>query len=454
MPYSFQFQPDMSPVCPIDALPEPLRGAALLAIQQKGVPPACALTDVIAATGAVVHCGFNCQTPDGDVLPATINTCAVAPSASGKGRSMQFFFAPLLNALKERALEPALDAARIPRVDCMVNRITFRALVEHLNGMGMNLTIQREEGASFLKSDLFKNDTDALTQLWSGDPPIDHHVRGKKLTAVDGRCSFGFRIQPELMYDHFKRGNRLTYNLGFWPRTIAGCHDPKKFPWNDTYLPPVMAEADASAYFRRYDELMKEINGRSGLARITVQLDVEAVALLHEISFRMRNWIDTHYADIREAAGRAWENTLRVAVVMHVFCRRTGPVTGDMILRAWKIVEWSLSQHRLIFVEGIRPQVKPEPFKTFPSSKLPKQARQRNADMQFMLEAISARSFHSPGGRVYMSEVLLLTGFHKTRFLKTLGWLVSGYLVIVEGTGENMTARVVPPRWPGISYAP
>lgn len=454
MPYSFPFQPDMSPVCPIDALPEPMRSAALLAIKHKGVPPACALTDVIGATGAVVHCGFNCQTPDGDVLPATINTCAVAPSGSGKGRSMQFLFAPLLDALKDRDPESGLIEARIPRVDRMANRITFRSLMEQLNGRGMNLTIQREEGASFLKSDLFKNDTDALTQLWSGDPPIDHHVRGKRLTAVDGRCSVGFRIQPELMYDHLKRGNRLTYKLGFWPRTIAGCHDPEKFQRNDTYLPPVMAEGDASDYFRRYAELMKEINGRSGLARISIHLDVEAVALMREFSFRMRTWLDANYADIREAAARAWENTLRVAVVMHVFCRGARQVTGDMILRAWKIVEWSLSQHRLIFVEAIRPEIEPEPFKTFPAPNLPKQARQRNADMQFMLEAISVRSFHSPGGRVYLSEVLLLTGFHKTRFLKTLGWLVSGNLVMVEGAGASMTARVVPSQWPSISCAP
>lgn len=451
MPYLLQFQPDMFPVCPIDALPEPLRSAALVAIVHKGVPPACALTDAIGAAGAVVHCGFDCQTPDGDTLPATINTCSVAPSASGKGRSLKFFFAPMLNALKERDSEPVPRGERAPRVECMANRVTFRALMEHLDGTGMNLTIQREEGASFLKSDLFRNDTDTLTQLWSGDPPIDHHLRGKKLVAVDARCSFGFRIQPELMYAHFKRDTRLTYKLGFWPRAIAGCYDPAKFPWNDSYLPPVVPEGVASGYFRRYDELMREINDRSGLARIGVQLDFDALAVMHELRFRMRNWMATCYEDIREAAGRAWENTLRVAVVMHVFCRGAGPIPADTILRAWKVVEWSLSQHRLIFMESIKPEVKPAPSKALTLPKMPKQVRQRNADMQFMLEAISARSLHSPGGRVRLTDVLLLTGFHKTRFLKTLGWLVSGCLVIVEGSGEGTTARIVPPEWRGIS---
>jgi hypothetical protein len=364
---------------------------------------------------------------------------------------MQFFFAPLLNAMKECDSDSALNGRRIPSVGHIANRITFRALIEHLNGRGMNLTIQREEGASFLKSDLFKNDADALTQLWSGDPPIDHHVRGKKLTAVDGRCSLGFRIQPELLYDHFTRGNHLTYKLGFWPRTIAGCHDPERFPWNDTHMSPIMGNWDASAYFQRYNDLMEEIGGRDDPARVCVQLDVDAAALMHELSFRMRTWLDAHYSDIREAAARAWENTLRVAVVMHVFCRGAGRVTGDTILRAWRITEWSLSQHRLIFVEAIRPKPKP---KTFKEPSLPKQVRQRNADMQFMLEAICARSFHCSGGRVYLTEVLLLTGFHRSRFLRTLGWLVSGNLVLIEGAGEWATARLLQSHVPSISFMP
>ena len=66
----------------------------------------------------------------------------------------------------------------------MMSKPSFRALLDALNGRGMNLTIQREEGSSFLKTDLFKKDTDALAQVWSGDPPLDHVVHGVRPKAL------------------------------------------------------------------------------------------------------------------------------------------------------------------------------------------------------------------------------------------------------------------------------
>jgi len=58
--------PNHQPTCPIDALPESLRSAVLHAIQDKKIPAVCALTDALAAAGAVVHCGFDCEAPDGE----------------------------------------------------------------------------------------------------------------------------------------------------------------------------------------------------------------------------------------------------------------------------------------------------------------------------------------------------------------------------------------------------
>lgn len=446
--------PNLNPICPIDVLPEPLLSAVFYAIKHKEVPAICALTDALGAAGALVHCGYNCLTEDGDTLPATINTCAVAPSATGKGKSMRFFYSHFIKAKKSRVSEVPPTDSRIPVVERFVETITFRALMDNLNGQGMNLTIQREDGHGFLTTDLFKNNTDSLAQLWSGDPPLGHSVHGLELIAADARCSFGFRIQPDLMYDHFKGRKRLSYKLGFWPRTIAGCHDPERFPLNDTYLPFFIPETDPAGYVQRFEELAKEINDRTasvGSCRIEVPLSIEAKAMLLEIKFRMRGWLSTYYADIRESAGRAWENTLRLAVVLQVFCVGHGPVSQDMVARAWAIVEWSLSQHRLIFVEAIRPAVRQMTVKPA-TPKLPQAHQRRNADMQFMLEAIGARSPFSAAGRVRLNDVVLLTGFDSRRFMRALCWLVTDHLVVVEGADEFSTVRILPLQARGIQY--
>jgi hypothetical protein len=229
--------------------------------------------------------------------------------------------------------------------------------LDALNGRGMNLTIQREEGSSFLKTDLFKKDTDALAQVWSGDPPLDHVVHGVHLEAIDARCSLGFRIQPSMMDAYLNGPGRDSYKLGFWPRAIACCHDPEKFPANETYRFWGHGKYSTEAYDLRIQRLSSFVTSFVQTAykgRIPVELDQDAKAFMLELSHRIKQWRTYYYGDIREAAGRAWENTLRVAVVLHVFCIGDGKVSADYVARAWAIVEWSLSQHRLLFIESPR----------------------------------------------------------------------------------------------------
>lgn len=361
MPPSFPQFPNMLPLCPVDALPDQLRRAVIHAIAKKDVPAGVALTDAIAAVAAVVHCAYDAVTPDGERIPATINTCATAESASGKGRSIKQFFKHALEVRKrppstiEGVPQPVPWARRLP--SHMMSKPSFRALMDALDGHGMNLSIQREEGSSFLNTDLFKKDTDALAQVWSGDPPLDHVVRGRHLEAIDARCSLGFRIQPFKMDEYLNGPGRGSYQLGFWPRTIACCHDPEKFPDNETFR--FWGHGDYSTH--EYDMRMQDLSSfvtsfvqAPYTGRISVELDDGAKAFMLELGYRMKQWLKPFYGDIREAAGRAWENTLRVSVVMHVFCLGDGKVSRDYVERAWSIIEWSLSQHRLIFVQSPR----------------------------------------------------------------------------------------------------
>ena len=449
MPHQFPQLPNMTPVCPVDALPDLLRDAVLHAMSTKDVPAGIAVTDAVAAIAAVVHCAYDAVTPDGERMPTTINTCATANSGSGKGRSIKQFFKHSLEVRKlpppviEGRPQPIPWSRRLP--SHMMSKPSFRALMDALNGGGMNLTIQREEGSSFLKTDLFKKDTDSLAQVWSGDPPLDHVVHGKHLEAIDARCSLGFRIQPFKMDEYLNGPGRGSYQLGFWPRTVACCHDPEKFPANETYR--FWGHGNYST--REFDLRMLRLSSHvttfvqsAYKGRLAVDLDNDAKAFMLELGYRMKQWRKTYYSDIGEAARRAWENTLRVAVVLHVFCIGEGEVSRDYVERAWTIVEWSLSQHRLIFIEsprlarGTAMTAQAPPIRQVRAAQLkPPKIPRPHQDAQWFLDCLGR--LWEPTKALTVYEVNQLAALPQKRLVTALKWLELEGLVRLTPNGSG-----------------
>ena len=449
--------PGYCPPVPLDSLPEPIRGAVLQAAMAKNVPGSIAVTDAIAAAAAVVHCGYDCVAPDGEHLPTTINTCAVAPSADGKGRSLRFFFRRFLEAQKAKhsslAVDPKGEAGgscriKAPAVEAMINRISYARLMQEIDGYRMNLTIQREEGASFLETDLFKCNTDVLTQLWSGDPPLDDFVMGKEIVASEARVSLGFRIQPDLMYEYLRGRGRNAVKLGFWPRSIAALYDPNMFPGSRSPLPFDSRAANGMAFHARLDQLADEINSRrfDGCSqRIGVALDESATGFMLELGYYMKQWRTAFYRETQEAAGRGWENTLRLATVFQVFCNGSGPVTSDMVRRAWDVIAWSLYQHYLIFVAGpAASKIRNDAGLGVPAQqrtpKLPKPARLARPlqDANFVL--ICLDRLRANGAAPQVSDLCKLSGLSGRRFQAAVNWLT---LERIISTTSDESATVV-----------
>lgn len=440
--------PRHQPICPIDQLPEPLLSAALYVITKKDVPAAVALTDALGAAGAIVHCGFDCQAPDGEVLPATINTCALAPTTCGKGRSYREFFKHFIRAHKvltrqgrgKRVTGEASTTPPTPRVETLVSQtISFRRLMEVLDGDGMNMTLQCEDSASLLATDLFKKHLSALTQLWSGDPPLDLQVHRVNLVAADARWSIGFRIQPDLMYDHLDRHGRRECSVGWWPRSVVGCYDPERFPENESYQTP-SGHYSPDNYHARMAVLASQINARydSGdFTRTPIGLDINALTYMGALGHYLKEWKKTEYRDIDGAAGRAWENTLRIAVVLQVFCDRPGPVTLDMVKRAWAIMEWSLSQYRWAFVEapprysdkaiakaGAANKQRAKGWTARQSKPIKTPRTWQNAD--FILTCLNRTPFRNRLHQtVLLEDVFRLADMSRNRFDAALEWLKS-----------------------------
>lgn len=321
MPYPPWPFPNHRPPCPVDALPDPLRQAVLFAIVKKGVPPAIALMDVLASVAAVVHVGHDCVTPDGETMASSLYTIASAPSVTGKGSSYRIFFKHFTEARKRAIAERAKHKAALPKptksavaeallnghgvasetgpgVEALLTEMTYFALLKALDGVGRNVAIQDEDSASFFDSELFKGQANRLTQAWSADPPLVRAFGNSQLEAVDARVSLGLRTQPDILSDVPQATLRRAVKVGLFPRFLAACHDPTRFPLNETYRADGAGGASDAAFQARMTSLALLINARnfSGFGgRVCVELDTEAKAFMHELRWRLTGWLDTDY---------------------------------------------------------------------------------------------------------------------------------------------------------------
>lgn len=468
--------PNHRPTCPVDAVPDLLRQAVLFAIVKKGVPPAIALMDALASVAAVVHVGHDCVTPDSETMASSLHTIASAPSVTGKGSSYRIFFRHFTEARKRGIAERAKYKPAVPKrtktavvetlldghcaasktgpgVEALLTEMTYFALLKALDGVGRNVAIQDEDSASFFDSELFKGQANRLTQAWNADPPLVRAFGSSQLEAVDARVSLGLRTQPDILGDVPQATLRRAIKVGLFPRFLAACHDPARFPLNETYRADATGGVSDAAFQARMASLALLTNTRNfaGFAgRIRVELDTEAKAFMHELHFRTKQWLDTDYSDIREAAGRAWENTLRVAVVLHVFCLGEGKVSRDYVERAWAIVEWSLSQHRLVFIEplglnlgtGMTAQAAPIRPIRITQPKTPKLPRPLQ-DAKWIWLCVSR--LWLPTKTVTVRELNMLAALPARRLESALKWLENESMVhLTEHGNDTLVTPILP----------
>jgi len=459
--------PDMSRECPIDALPDLLFSAACEVRQlEDDVPAECLLMDAIAACAVPVQRLYDVVGLDYRHMPTTIFMLTLAPSGRGKGTSYREFFKPLIEhnrqaglaAREVRARKRSFEKTGLP-VDGlefrepdgrMLTMISYRALMECLDGVARSVSINDEDGGSFLESDLFIRMGGSLTKLHSGFD-LDHVVKDVDLTAIDGRCSLGIRLQGEVFYPEMKRTNNKSFHQGIWGRAVVACHDPKRFGPCKIHTPTSWPGGGLKEFHRRIKDLMDKANKKQAkgeLVRDKIVLGDEARAFMVELKFRLKGWRETCYdAQIEPAVNRAWENTLRIAAVFQIVCGEGTEISLEMVRRTWAIVQWSLTQHQMIFVDVIKPEPQlPEaravrPFaKHWPAKvKLPKQPRPIQ-DARWVLDCLYVVS----GGRgeASIAEVATLAGLRGPRLETALAWLKVNQAVEIVGRGENAVMRI------------
>ncbi|WP_447584927.1 DUF3987 domain-containing protein [Pseudoxanthomonas mexicana] len=464
--------PSLSGECPIDALPDLLLSAACEIRQLEGdVPAECLLTDAIAACVVPVQRLYDVQGLDPRRMPTTVNTLALAPSACGKGTSFQAFFESLIEhnrqaamaAQEIRASKRRLKKAGLP-IDGpefrepdgrLLTTVSYRALAECLQGSARAVSINHEDGFSVLQSDLFTKHGEVITQAYSGlDLPYD--VKGVDLLAMDPRCAFGIRLQGELFDSEMKRTRYRSLSQGIWGRSMVACFDPKRLGSRHVEMPADWPGGGLAVLHERLKSLMEsadEKHSHGGLIRDKVILGEDAKAFMHELKFRLKGWRDTCYADIDTAAGRAWENTLRIAAVFQVVCEGNREIRLHMVRRAWAIVEWSLTQHQMIFAGALKQESKPVAAvrsrsfaNSWPASiksaippKPPKLPRPIQ-DAQWLLKCLETVSHGQ--GQALLADVVVLSGLRGARLETALAWLKHHRAVEVVGRGDGAVMRV------------
>lgn len=464
--------PCLSGECPIDALPDLLLSAACEIRQlEEDVPAECLLTDAIAACVVPVQRLYDVQGLDPRRMPTTVNTLALAPSACGKGTSFQAFFEPLIDhnrqatmvAQEIRASKRRLKKAGLP-IDGpefrepdgrLLTTVSYRALAECLQGSARAVSINHEDGFSVLQSDLFTKHGEVITQAYSGlDLPYD--VKGVDLLAMYPRCAFGIRLQGELFDSEMKRTRYRSLSQGIWGRSVVACFDPKRFGTRHVEMPADWPGGGLAVLHERLMRLMQsadEKHAEGGLIRDKVILGDDAKAFMHELKFRLKGWRVTCYADIDAAAGRAWENTLRIAAIFQVVCEGNREISLHMVQRAWVIVEWSLTQHQMIFADALKafkhaskalavgqPRPLANPWST--SIKIPKPPKLPRPiqDAKWLLKCLETAS--QGQGQAMLEDVVALSGLRGARLETALAWLKHHRAVAVVGRGDGAVMRV------------
>jgi hypothetical protein len=431
-----------SPHCPVEKLPSPFYEAVIHGCVHTKAPPEVVVPDSFAVASAITQRRYKVRSFNGNDMPTTLNTLSLAPTAIGKGESYRMFF----QAPGDWGVDEQIRAASATTIDdLLLQDVTPSALMSCLAGHGKSASIQLEDGYSFLDCALMKRSfISKLPQAWSGPPSLKFARHHGNKDAFEPCLGIGLRIQPELFYGYLRRDKCESRHLGLWPRFLTFCYDTTRFPVTPWYAASSTSMMGHLPLMERLQALLSTADAQPNFdqsARKVLVMDAHASAHLREIAYYVKSQMNGEFHDIQDAAGRAAENTLRLASNFHVVCQGEGPISREMIERAWAFVEWSLTQFRNVFVHALQPPPKPMKLKPMRQPRLPHHQQRLNADMQFVLDSIAARSAHFPNGRVPLADVALLAGFARNRFFKTVGWLITGGLVEIEGEGDSETIR-------------
>ena len=339
---------------PLDALPSPLYEIAQWALHETGAHPANVLTDILACASTATHGCFELKLRTGKPMPLSLITIMLMKTGGSKGRCYDYCMGPIIDRDVSRLGNMQTPGSRSTGDGLLlISNPTYAALMDRLRGHERCVSFQAEEGKTFFRGQV-ADVLDVVTQLWSGNAIVGDEKHGETMLALKARFSCGVRIQDDIFWPIQLRNNDELRSIGFCGRAIVGWAEMEPHEPTNAKLSPAVFKDPMPAYAESLNSILDEADGRreaGSIVRIQLQLSPEAERFTDDVKRHIDTSLHHEYAEIQDAARRAWENTVRIAGIFHVVCGCQGKISVEMAERAWQIVRWSLGQFQLIFVE-------------------------------------------------------------------------------------------------------
>lgn len=203
---------------------------------------------------------------------------------------------------------------------------------------------------------------------------------------------------------------------------------------------------------RRLKDLMDKADKEQAtgeLIRDKIVLGDEAKAFMAALKYRLKGWRETYYDEqIEPAVNRAWENTLRTAAVFQIVCGEGTEISLEMVQRTWAIVQWSLTQHQMIFVEVAQGESKSSRKEGAFTKPWPPRIRLRKPlrtprpiqDARWVLECFA--TVRGALSHALLADVIMLSGLRGPRLETALAWLKVNQVVEMVGKREGALMRI------------
>jgi hypothetical protein len=369
--------PDLTPIArsfPIDSLPCALRRAALYVAKSKRVSTTIAGMTANGMLGLLTPNLARFQMPGdkGETRPATVYSHLIAPSASGKTRTLEAF-SPVIDAYDKAMIalyEPAKRQFDLAHADWEDDRKAMRRKMKNLrasNGPWEHLQLalndhDGDEPVAPVETRLLVSDittrrfidqlkgtgraiglvSDEADIVYENLPRLCRHLNrgfdgrfitldragGESIICHDPRISVFLMVQNDII-DRFEfaHGKKMR-SIGFWGRNLFGT--AVKIV-DSRYLADVIVSSDAlDAYQAGLSSLASEIDRRrlQGITTLDViELDDEALKCWRDFEAEMLRRMNSEgdirdvgdLADIDDFASRAAEHAGRLATTWTVF---------------------------------------------------------------------------------------------------------------------------------------
>lgn len=391
---------------PLNAFHKLTREASLEVLENMGAPDV--FVGVMFAIGMTMSCQglIDAKMPTGQVCPVQLNTLLVLESGERKTALSSQVLKPFVDAdklaleiyrkslkaykatmetwlAKKKGLNRALSTAisngestaaieeqllkhmelepKKPRLRYFLRQdITAKAIMEALQGDGESIAISTDEGHVLFKSSAMSH-FGLLNRLWDSPEvlPLDRSDH-EHIMVKNPRVSVNIMTQSGPLKHYLSNRGSVAGGSGHWARYLVA-YPPSTQGYRTVHQGELVWD-HLERFHVRVRQLLDKYQTmiESGeIKREIVEFSEDAKSRWYQLATQVEGMLrpGEYFSDIRDFAAKFMEITSRLAATMHYFNGEDGKITLDTLERAFKLVEWHITEYKYMFSpEYVMPQ--------------------------------------------------------------------------------------------------